>query len=227
MPDAAGFSGAEGVVVRLADALTVAPVIAIVRLPGRAGVGRAGIERAVWAVVDGGVPAAEITLTTPGALEALSAAQAALGDAACLGVGSVRTAADAARAVEAGARFLVTPTVAPDVLAAAALTGVPVFCGGLTPTELAAAHDAGAYAVKVFPAHVFGPGYLRDVLAPMPDLRLVPTGGVDPTNVADYARAGAVAVAAGSALVEPGLVVAGDWAAITARAAAFAAAWPS
>jgi 2-dehydro-3-deoxyphosphogluconate aldolase/(4S)-4-hydroxy-2-oxoglutarate aldolase len=208
--------------VRLADALSVAPVIAIVRLPVPE-----GAERAVAAVVEGGVPAAEIALTTPGALDALTNAGAGLGDAACLGAGSVRTPADAARAIDAGARFLVTPTVAPAVLDAAAPAGVPVFCGGLTPTELAAAQAAGAYAVKVFPARLFGPGYLRDVLAPMPDLRLVPTGGVDPANVAAYARAGAVAVAAGSALVDPGLVAAGDWAAIRARAAAFAAAWPS
>jgi 2-dehydro-3-deoxyphosphogluconate aldolase / (4S)-4-hydroxy-2-oxoglutarate aldolase len=194
--------------VRLADALSVAPVIAIVRLPVRT-----GAERAVRAAVEGGVPAAEIALTTPDALDALAAARAELGDAACLGAGSVRTVADATRAVEAGAAFLVTPTVVPEVLAAA--IDVPVVCGGLTPTELAAAQAAGAYAVKVFPARVFGPAYLRDVLAPMPDLRLVPTGGVDPGNVAEYARAGAVAVAAG------------DWAAITERAAAFAGAWPT
>jgi 2-dehydro-3-deoxyphosphogluconate aldolase/(4S)-4-hydroxy-2-oxoglutarate aldolase len=222
MAGGAGSAGRKEAAVRLSDALSVAPVIAIVRLPGRA-----GVERALRAVVEGGVPAGEITLTTPGALDALDVARRALGDAACLGAGSVRTAAEAARAIGAGAAFLVTPTVAPDVLDAAAAHGVPVFCGGLTPTELAAAQAAGAYAVKVFPARVFGPAYLRDVLAPMPDLRLVPTGGIDPGNVAAYARAGAVAVAAGNALVNPALVAAGDWAAITGRAVAFAAAWPS
>jgi len=209
------------VVMHLADALSVAPVIAIVRLPSAD-----GVAGALRAVVAGGVPAAEVTLTTPGALDALAAARRAFGDAACLGAGSVRTAADAVRAADAGAAFLVTPTVAPAVLDAVAGTGVPVICGGLTPTELAAAQDAGAYAVKVFPARLFGPAYLRDVLAPMPDLRLVPTGGVGPADVPAYARAGAVAVAAGSALVDPRLVAAADWAAIAGRAAAFAAAWP-
>lgn len=204
--------------VDLTAALAVAPVIAVVRLPDAA-----GVIRALRAMVDGGVPAVELTLTTPGALDDLAAAREALADVACLGAGSVRTAAEAALAVEAGARFVVTPTVAPSVIAAA---GVPVICGGLTPTELADAADAGAYAVKVFPARAFGPGYLRDVLAPMPQLRLVPTGGVDLSNVGDYARAGAVAVGIGSALVDPGLVAAGDWAELTRRAAAFAAAWP-
>jgi 2-dehydro-3-deoxyphosphogluconate aldolase / (4S)-4-hydroxy-2-oxoglutarate aldolase len=204
-----------------AAALAVTPVVAIIRLPNST-----GIDRALRAVLDGGVPAVEITLTTPGALDALAAASDVLGGPACLGAGSVRDATDAERAIDAGARFLVTPTVAPQVVAVGNLAGIPVVCGGLTPTELAAAHDAGAYAVKVFPAKAFGPGYLRDVLAPMPHLRLVPTGGVDPSNVADYARAGAVAVGAGNALVDPKLVAAGDWAALTGRAVAFAAAWP-
>src|SRR6266542_939304 len=190
----------------LAAALAVTPVIAIVRLADSA-----GVDRALRALIDGGIPALEVTLTTPGALKALAEARAALDGSACL---------------EAGARFLVTPTVAPHVVAVGTRAGVPVICGGLTPTELAAAHDAGAYAVKVFPAKAFGPGYLRDVLAPMPHLRLVPTGGIDPSNVADYARAGAVAVGAGNALVDPGLVTAGDWAELTRRAGAFATAWP-
>src|SRR6266508_1760019 len=181
----------------LAAALAVTPVIAIVRLADSA-----GVDRALRALIDGGIPALEVTLTTPGALKALAEARAALDGSACLGAGSVRVVAVGTRA------------------------GVPVICGGLTPTELAAAHDAGAYAVKVFPAKAFGPGYLRDVLAPMPHLRLVPTGGIDPSNVADYARAGAVAVGAGNALVDPGLVTAGDWAELTRRAGAFAAAWP-
>ncbi len=205
----------------LAAALAVTPVIAIVRLADSA-----GVDRALRALIDGGIPALEVTLTTPGALKALAEARAALDGSACLGAGSVRDAADAEQAIEAGARFLVTPTVAPHVVAVGTRAGVPVICGGLTPTELAAAHDAGAYAVKVFPAKAFGPGYLRDVLAPMPHLRLVPTGGIDPSNVADYARAGAVAVGAGNALVDPGLVTAGDWAELTRRAGAFATAWP-
>src|SRR6266511_3255888 len=131
----------------LAAALAVTPVIAIVRLADSA-----GVDRALRALIDGGIPALEVTLTTPGALKALAEARAALDGSACLGAGSVRDAADAEQAIEAGARFLVTPTVAPHVVAVGTRAGVPVICGGLTPTELAAAHDAGAYAVKVFPA---------------------------------------------------------------------------
>jgi 2-dehydro-3-deoxyphosphogluconate aldolase / (4S)-4-hydroxy-2-oxoglutarate aldolase len=205
--------------VELAAALAAAPVVAIVRLDASA-----GVDRTLRAVLAGGVPAIEVTLTTPGALDCLAAARDSLAGAACLGAGSVHTAAQASAAIDAGARFLVTPTVAPAVVAAADPAGVPVICGGLTPTELAAAHDAGAYAVKVFPANVFGPRYLRDVLAPLPHLRLVPTGGIDPANLADYLHAGAVAVGAGRALADPQLVATGDWTGLTARAAAFAAA---
>ncbi len=205
----------------LAAALEQTPVVAIIRL-GDSG----GAARAARAVVDGGVPAVEITLTTPGALESLARLSAELGDAVCAGAGSVRTADDARRAIGAGARYLVTPVLAVPVIEAGAAAGVPVVCGGFTPTELATAQAAGAYAVKVFPANVLGPGYLRDVLAPMPDLRLVPTGGVDATNLAAYVRAGAIAVGVGSALVDAGSVARGDWDVLQARAAALAASVP-
>jgi 2-dehydro-3-deoxyphosphogluconate aldolase/(4S)-4-hydroxy-2-oxoglutarate aldolase len=115
-----------------------------------------------------------------------------------VGAGSVRTPAQARDAQNAGAAFLVTPTTNPEVLRAAS---VPVVCGALTPTEIEIASVSGAAYVKVFPASAMGPGYVKEVLAPMPELRLIPTGGVTLTNLRDYAAAGAVGVGVGSALV--------------------------
>lgn len=181
-------------------------MIAIVRLSSPE-----GLVRACQELVDAGLPAVEVTLTTPGALEAI----ATLGN---VGAGSVRTAGDALRAQEAGASFLVTPTVRPEVLAVAK---VPVVCGALTPTEIDLAWSAGATFVKVFPASAFGPRYIREVLAPMPEIPLIPTGGVTPELVGEYAAAGAVGVGVGSALVNASLVEDGNWQELRRRAHSF------
>ncbi|MEV0267970.1 bifunctional 4-hydroxy-2-oxoglutarate aldolase/2-dehydro-3-deoxy-phosphogluconate aldolase [Hamadaea sp. NPDC050747] len=198
-------------------------VIAIIRLPSAEGAVRVG-----RILADAGLPAVEITLTTPGALSAIGELRAAVAGACLVGAGSVRTPEQAISAREAGAEFLVTPTVRPAVLAAAE---VPVVCGALTPTEIETAADCGAALVKVFPASAFGPGYLRELLAPMPELQLAPTGGVTPESVADYAAAGAVAVGVGSALVDARLVAAEDWTTLRSRADRFmsaaASAWPT
>ncbi|NUO55800.1 MAG: bifunctional 4-hydroxy-2-oxoglutarate aldolase/2-dehydro-3-deoxy-phosphogluconate aldolase [Hamadaea sp.] len=198
-------------------------VIAIIRLPSADGAVRVG-----EILADAGLSAVEITLTTPGALSAISELRAAVAGRCLVGAGSVRTPEQAISAREAGAEFLVTPTVRPAVLAA---TELPVVCGALTPTEIETAADCGAALVKVFPASAFGPGYLRELLAPMPELRLAPTGGVTPESVADYAAAGAVAVGVGSALVDARLVAAGAWDVLRDRAARFmsaaASAWPT
>lgn len=197
-------------------------VIAIIRLPSAEGAVRVG-----EILAGAGLSAVEITLTTPGALSAISELRAAVAGSCLVGAGSVRTPEQAMSAREAGAEFLVTPTVRPAVLAA---TELPVVCGALTPTEIETAADCGAALVKVFPASAFGPGYLRELLAPMPELRLAPTGGVTPESVADYAAAGAVAVGVGSALVDARLVAAGAWDVLRDRAARFmsaaTAAWP-
>jgi 2-dehydro-3-deoxyphosphogluconate aldolase/(4S)-4-hydroxy-2-oxoglutarate aldolase len=132
----------------------------------------------------------------------------------------VLTPAQARDATEAGARFLVSPAADPSVLAAAAELGVPMFAGALTPTEVLAAHRAGAAAVKVFPARVGGPSYIRDLRAPFPFIDLLPSGGVDDANAAAFLQAGAMAVSTGTATVPPGLVEAGDHAAIQRLAGA-------
>lgn len=150
---------------------------------------------------DSGLRVIEATLTTPGALDAIGAMQHELGSDALIGAGSVRTKSDVDACVAAGAEFLVTPTYCPEVLDHAQAYGVPVVCGALTPTEIDAAWRRGAAAVKVFPvAQVGGPAYLSAVRAPMPEIPLVPTGGVNLSDVDAYLGAGAFAVAIGSAL---------------------------
>lgn len=176
------------------------------------------------ALVEGGLTALEFTLTNSAALDAVASARTALGETATVGVGTVLTAEQAQGAIEAGAQFLVTPAVRRDVISVAKAQGVPVACGAFTPTEILDAWEAGAPYIKVFPARTLGPSYIKDVLAPLPDLKLVPTGGVDLDNCAAYIKVGAFSVGIGSNLVDPKLVAAKDWAELTRRAAAYVAA---
>lgn len=172
------------------------------------------------ALLEGGVTAIEFTLTGAGALEAIAVASAALGDRAQIGVGTVLTPEMAEAAIDAGARFVVTPVVRPAVIATCRTRGVLSLCGALTPTEVLTAHEAGADMIKLFPARAVGPQYLRDLLGPLPGLRIVPTGGVDAGNARAYLEAGAVAVGIGGKLVAADVVAAGDWARVTAQARA-------
>jgi 2-dehydro-3-deoxyphosphogluconate aldolase/(4S)-4-hydroxy-2-oxoglutarate aldolase len=171
-----------------------------------------------------GVRVLEATLTTPDAPKAIADIRSATGGDAMVGAGSVRTAADVDTAAEAGATFLVTPTVNPAVLARAAELGLPVLCGAMTPTEIDQAWQLGAAAVKIFPAsNLGGLSYLKAVRAPMPDVPLVPTGGVLLSDVGPYLAAGAIAVAAASPLLGDSLS-GGSMADLATRAAGFAAA---
>lgn len=200
-------------------AMATVPVIAVVRLPSA----EAALPVAS-AVHAGGVRLIEVTLTTDGALPSVGALREAGLDGLAVGVGTVRTPAEARRALEAGAEYLVTTTRV-DVVDVARETGVPVICAGLTPTELDVAHRSGADYVKLFPASAVGPRYLREVLAPLPDLRVVPTGGVTASNIPDFRAAGAAGVGIGSALVDAATVDAGNWAELERRAADVVAAW--
>ncbi|MBC7841551.1 MAG: bifunctional 4-hydroxy-2-oxoglutarate aldolase/2-dehydro-3-deoxy-phosphogluconate aldolase [Gemmatimonadaceae bacterium] len=195
------------------EALIDAGAIAVVRLPD---VSRG--EPLVHALLSGGVRAIEITLTTVGALELITVLAKQFGDALLLGAGSVLTVAATRQAIDAGARYIVSPVFDADVMTEAHAGGAPMLPGAFTPTEIRRAHDAGADLVKVFPADTIGPAYLKSVLAPMPFLELVPTGGVTPHNAGQWITAGAVAVGLGSALVDPELVHSGDFATITERA---------
>ena len=172
------------------------------------------------ALAAGGVTVLEFTLTGRGAIEAVSATRKALGDAVCVGVGTVLQSEDAEAAIDAGAQFLVTPAVHQQVIATCVKRQTLILCGGLTPTELLEAHEAGAEMVKVFPAQSGGPNFIKNVLAPMPFLKLVPTGGVSPENARDYLAAGAVAVGIGGNLVSNKLVAAEAFDQITLTAQA-------
>jgi 2-dehydro-3-deoxyphosphogluconate aldolase/(4S)-4-hydroxy-2-oxoglutarate aldolase len=130
--------------------------------------------------------------------------------------------AETARAgILAGARFIVTPALRPDVITMCKRYSIPVFSGALTPTEVVNAWDCGADAAKIFPAEFFGPAYIKSLKAPLPQVELVPTGGVTAENVGEFIKAGAFATAAGSSLVDAKSFKDRNWAAITAKAQAF------
>jgi 2-dehydro-3-deoxyphosphogluconate aldolase / (4S)-4-hydroxy-2-oxoglutarate aldolase len=170
---------------------------------------------------DAGIRAIEFTFTIPGALAAI---EAAAGSGALVGAGTVRDERQARDALSAGAQFLVSPACVAEVAQVAHEAGVPVFLGGLTPTEVDAALKARTTAVKLFPAGLGGPQYLRDLRGPFPDVAFVPSGGVSEENARAFLDAGAIAVYAGSRLAPPDLVEAGDHAEIGRRARAFIAA---
>src|SRR6266849_673685 len=176
------------------------------------------------ALVAGGIPILEFTLTGQGAIDAVMAARKALGDSVVAGVGTVLKADDAEAAIGAGAQFVVTPAVRPAVIAACVNRQTLSIAGGLTPTELLAAHEAGSELLKVFPAQVGGPRYIKHVLAPLPFLKLVPTGGVSAENARDFLAAGAVTVGIGGNLVSNRLVAGGAFDQSTAAAKACVAA---
>ncbi len=150
---------------------------------------------------EAGVTCLELTLTTPGAVDALARVRAEVDPGVALGMGSVIDAGQAAACLEAGAGFLVSPGVCAEVAAYAAQHGVACYPGAWTPTEILQAWGLGAPAVKLFPAASGGPRHLRDVRAPLPHIPLVPTGGVALEQIADYISAGAVAVGLGGPLV--------------------------
>ena len=178
--------------------------------------------RLAEALAKGGIRTLELTFTTPDVTRHLRRAAETAGDhGAVVGVGTVMTAAQAREAIDAGAQFLVTPGLRPDVAAVAREAGVPISLGAMTPTEVATALDLGSEIVKIFPARQLGPQYLKDLQGPFPGIKLLPSGGVDAGNARGYLDAGALAVCFGTSVVPPAAVDAGDWDDITARAKAF------
>jgi 2-dehydro-3-deoxyphosphogluconate aldolase/(4S)-4-hydroxy-2-oxoglutarate aldolase len=183
------------------------------------------LVEAAEALAQGGVTTMEVTMTTPNALHAISEIADRLAGRVLLGVGSVIEPGAAYAAVAAGAEFIVTPITKPDVIAAANRLDKPIASGAFTPTECQLAHESGADFVKLFPAEFHGAPYVKTLLAPLPHLRIVPTGGVTPKTVGAFIAAGCVAVGAGSALVSKEILRDRDWAALTGRAQEFVAAW--
>ncbi|WP_194898762.1 bifunctional 4-hydroxy-2-oxoglutarate aldolase/2-dehydro-3-deoxy-phosphogluconate aldolase [Catenulispora pinisilvae] len=198
------------------EALAAEPVIAVVRAPSIP-----DAPALCAALAAGGITYTELTFSTPNVVPHLRAAVAA---GHRVGAGTVLTAEQAKDAIDAGVSFLVTPGLRPEVAEAAHDAGIPVVLGALTPTEVATALDLGTAAVKIFPAKAFGPGYFKDLRGPYPGLPLVASGGVNAGNAADFLAQGALAVCAGTDVVPPDVVAAGDWDEISRRAAAFLAA---
>jgi 2-dehydro-3-deoxyphosphogluconate aldolase/(4S)-4-hydroxy-2-oxoglutarate aldolase len=181
-------------------------------------------EAVVDILVDGGIRCLELTMTTPGALDVVERLAARLPADVEVGMGTVLTADEVDRAVAVGARFVVSPSVVPAVIDAALHHGIGSYPGALTPTEIHSAWTAGASAVKLFPGGSLGPGYLTAVRAPLPDVPIVPTGGIDIAAVRTWLDAGACAVGMGGPLIGDALSPAGDLAALAARVAAVRAA---
>jgi 2-dehydro-3-deoxyphosphogluconate aldolase/(4S)-4-hydroxy-2-oxoglutarate aldolase len=163
------------------------------------------------ALADGGVSVAEITMTVPDALDVLHAVRVELGDRILLGAGTILDPETARMAILAGAEYLVTPTLNLDVIRLCQRYSKLVMPGAFTPTEILTAWEAGADIVKVFPADVVGPAFLKAVRGPLPHVRLMPTGGVDLNTAADFLKAGACCLGVGGQLVEPKAVAAGDF----------------
>lgn len=176
----------------------------------------------IHAVVKGGVHCVEITMTTPGGLSALERASGELKDGdILLGAGTVLDGGACESAIRAGAQYIITPVLVPEVIATAHRYDKPVCCGAYTPTEIYRAWEDGADIVKVFPAQLGGPGYIRAVRAPLAQIPLMPTGGITIENAGDYLKAGAVALGVGGSLVSADLVERGDFDVITENTRAF------
>ena len=176
---------------------------------------------AIRALAAGGVNTIEVTMTTPSAIRVISDARAAFGDTILMGVGSVLDPETARHALVAGAQFVVTPVVRPEVIRICNRYAVPIATGAATPTEALTAQELGSDFIKIFPADHFGPAYIKTILAPLPMLQIIPTGGVTPQNVGEFFAAGCVAVGAGSTLLQKEAFAAGAWDRVTARAAEF------
>jgi 2-dehydro-3-deoxyphosphogluconate aldolase / (4S)-4-hydroxy-2-oxoglutarate aldolase len=209
-------AGARSVV---AGALEQAGVIAVIRLTS-------GSElRAVAdALVEGGVTALEVTMTVPDAVALIDRLASSLPASVLVGAGTVLEADTARAVIDAGARFVVSPVFRRPLVDVCHAHDVAVLPGCFTPTEILDAWEAGADLVKVFPATSLGPGFVKDVRGPLPQLKLVPTGGVSRENAGDWIRAGAAAIGVGTALVDRSAVSARRFDQMTANARAFVAA---
>lgn len=188
-------------------------VVAVIRLrdPGK-------LRAVVDALMAGGIKALEVTMTVPGAVELIRGLAPTLPDGFLLGAGTVVNATMAHAVIGAGAQFVISPVFRREMITACHEHDVPAMPGCFTPTEILEAHDAGADIVKIFPATALGPQYIKDVRAPLPQVKLMPTGGVSPENAGDWIRAGAVAVAAGSLVLDAKAIESGRFDVVTENA---------
>ena len=194
-------------------AIERAGVVAVIRMKDPA-----KVQAVVDAIAAGGVHAIEVTMTVPGAVELIKTLAPRMPSGFLFGAGTVLDPETAIQVIDAGAQFVVSPVFRRSMIAACHDRDVPVTPGCFTPTEILDAWDAGADIVKVFPATALGPGYIKDVRAPLPQVKLMPTGGVTVDNAGEWIAAGAVAVGVGSALLDAKAIDAGDYGALRARA---------
>jgi 2-dehydro-3-deoxyphosphogluconate aldolase / (4S)-4-hydroxy-2-oxoglutarate aldolase len=194
-------------------------IVAVVR----ADAGGEELVKVVEAVAAGGVHCIEVTLTTPGALECIAlASQRLKGQDVLLGAGTVLDAESCRLAILAGAEYLITPVMSEGAIATARRYGKPIIVGAYTPTEILHAWEHGADMVKLFPANIGGPEYIKALKGPLPQVPIVPTGGIELENIAAYLNAGAAALGVGGNLVNKKLMAARDYAGLTRNAQAFA-----
>jgi 2-dehydro-3-deoxyphosphogluconate aldolase/(4S)-4-hydroxy-2-oxoglutarate aldolase len=191
-------------------------VVAVIRLTDAS-----ALRSVAEALAEGGVRAIEVTMTVPRAVELIAELASTLPPESIVGAGTVVDADTARRVIAAGARFVVGPVFRPAVIEACHGADVPCMPGCFSPTEILNAWDAGADVVKVFPATALGPGFFRDVRGPLPDVRMMPTGGVTRENAGEWIKAGAVAIGVGTALVDRAAVAERRFGEITARARHF------
>jgi 2-dehydro-3-deoxyphosphogluconate aldolase / (4S)-4-hydroxy-2-oxoglutarate aldolase len=191
-------------------------IVAVVRTPS------CELVRPVCeALIAGGVLAVEITLTIPDALRAVREVTDSFGERALIGAGTVLNAHQCHAAITAGAEYVVSPVTKLEIIAAAHALGKPVMLGAYTPTEAQLAHEAGADFIKIFPADKLGPGYIKNIRAPLPYLRIVPTGGVDLQTAPEFLKAGCVALGVGSSLITAEILKTKNWTELTRLAAEF------
>ena len=202
---------------KIASQIMAAGLVAIVRVP-----------RPEWtvplatALVAGGIRAVELTMSIPNALEAVRTIDRELGDKILLGVGTVTDDDTCRAAIDAGAKYIVSPVTKPSLVGAAHALDRPVMLGAYTPTEAQAAHEAGSDFVKIFPADTLGPGYIKSLLAPLPHLKIVPTGGVNLDTMEAFLVAGSAALGTGSALLKKEIVAGENWGELERLAKCFA-----
>jgi 2-dehydro-3-deoxyphosphogluconate aldolase/(4S)-4-hydroxy-2-oxoglutarate aldolase len=181
------------------------------------------LANVVKALAEGGVTAAEITFTVPDAVEVIRTVRREVGDAVVLGAGTVLDPETARAALLAGAEYIVAPNVNVEVIRLCRRYDKAVMPGAFTPTEVVTAWEAGADVVKIFPADVGGPSYLKALRGPLPQIRMMPTGGVDLNTAEAFLKAGACCLGVGGSLVEPKAVAAGDFARLRDLASQYAA----
>src|SRR5437763_6469748 len=201
---------------------TKSEIISLLTNPGIIAVVRAPKAEQVLplseALIAGGVIAVEITTTTPNAVEAIRKATQQIGSRAVIGIGTVLDAPSCRAAIQAGAEFVVSPILRPELVPLCHAADRPVMLGAYTPTEAQLAHKAGADFIKIFPSDSLGPNYIRAIRAPLPHLRIIPTGIAKADDISQFIKAGCVGVGLGSLLITRQILQESNWPELTRRA---------